>query len=50
MRLRTEALSFQAEKQLHAQFDCCRRPETKIFCLNAEQLAAVQEKLQLLAR
>ena len=49
-RFPTETLSLQAEKQLHSQFDCYRRPETEIFCLNAEQLAAVQEELQLLAQ
>jgi hypothetical protein len=48
-RFPTETLSLQAEKQLHAQFDLYRRPETEIFCLNAEQLAVVQEQFQLLA-
>jgi hypothetical protein len=49
-RFPTEAFSLQAEKELHVLFDRHRRPETEIFCLNAEQLTAVQQKhFQLLA-
>lgn len=43
IRLATEQESLRIEAGLHARFSAYRRPETEIFCLNANELETVVE-------